>query len=69
MMPYLNCDCGPFGYTPYHKLHEYRNISSEGSEIDYSCFGYDFELFYNNKRNCIKGKWMGRVPKCGKYIV
>jgi hypothetical protein len=67
MIPYLSCDCGPFGYTPYHKLHEYRNVSSESSEIDYSCFGGEYELFYKNKRNCIKGKWTGRVPKCGKY--
>jgi hypothetical protein len=67
MMPYLSCDCGPFGYTPYHKLYNYRNVSSESSEITYYCFRNDFSEFYKAYRKCIKGKWTGRVPKCGKY--
>ncbi len=75
-MPYLSCDCGPFGYTPYHEL-EYdtknRNISSESSKTRYFCLNSDFiggqyNSFYEEAvRNCIKGKWTGRVPKCGKY--
>jgi hypothetical protein len=69
MIPYMSCDCGPFGYTVHHELHEYRNVSSENSEIDYSCPVYYSMLvsISDKKRNCIKGKWNRRVPKCGKY--
>jgi hypothetical protein len=73
-MPYLSCDCGPFGYTPYHEFDDdtqNRNVSSESSEVRYYCLdSYGFnarDSFYNEVRNCIKGKWTGRVPKCGKY--
>jgi hypothetical protein len=44
-------------------------MSSEGSEIDYTCLRFDSFLIHNSDktRNCIKGKWTGSVPKCGKY--
>jgi hypothetical protein len=38
MMPYLSCDCGSFGYTPYYESFDhYSKVSSKRHLISYDC--------------------------------
>jgi hypothetical protein len=78
LIQYMSCECGepglPFGgsisgYKPHSisSIINYYWSYGERLEIIYSC-SYGTIPFYDMNRHCIKGKWTGRVPKCGKYL-
>jgi len=66
----INCNCGPPGIPYLGKVYsenysQNRTSFSENSEIRYEC--ESATIVYNSSRICRKGKWTGRVPKCGNY--
>jgi hypothetical protein len=67
LMKFMNCDCGPPGIPSNGSiLTEYSPSYPENFKIEYKCNGKQDQLAYNSTRICRKGKWTGRVPKCGK---
>jgi hypothetical protein len=65
----INCDCGPPG-IPYCGFIYVENIFDfqEDFIVEYNC-NDQLTLIYNSSRICRKGKWTGRVPKCGKHKI
>jgi hypothetical protein len=65
----MNCDCGRPG-IPYHGfiIAENKSDFPENFIVNYKC-NDPFTLSYNSTRICRKGKWTGRVPKCGKHKI
>ncbi len=65
----MNCDCGRPGIPSLGSINtEIKSRFPEYFNIEYKCESGK-ELIYNANRICRKGKWTGRVPKCGKYRV
>ncbi len=52
----ISCDCGPAAEPYGAHLNSYRNISAEGSHVNYNCIPW-LRLFYDSQRTCTKGKW------------
>ncbi len=67
LLKYVNCDCGPPGIPSLGFINtEIKSSYSENTTIEYKCNDRN-KLFYYPIRICRKGKWTGRVPKCGIY--
>ncbi len=60
----ISCNCGQPG-IPFEANIWRDNISGVDTVL-YKC-SHGFTLFYDEHRYCVRGKWTGRVPKCGKY--
>jgi hypothetical protein len=64
----ISSDCSPPAQLLSAYLYGYNIISKEDSQVDYRC-KHEFLQVYNAFRVCTKGKWTGRVPKCGEYSI
>jgi hypothetical protein len=65
----LKSDCGRPGFTKIFTLplsfYSGDYIFLEETQVKYDDCAFGSMLFYDPIRTCKKGKWTGRVPKCG----
>ena len=56
--------CGPPGIPVGADVYGHISVAVEGEHISYQC-KHAYKQVYGKVRQCVRGKWTPRIPKCG----
>jgi hypothetical protein len=65
----INCDCGLPSIPTNSKINDLKTKYIEGDKIEYYCELPELTLLGGKVRECKNGKWIGSIPRCGKFQI